>query len=119
MSRKIIVRTAAVLGLVFAMPAFAQKRPTADGSFMSKSHESMETMNKNMMAVPMTGDADRDFVTMMIPHHQGAIDMAKAYLPASKDPKIKKMAQDVIKAQQKEIAEMREWLRLHPTSPAH
>ena len=62
------------------------------------------------MNAPMTGDADRDFVSMMIPHHQGAIDMAEVVLKYGKDPKVKKLAQDIIKAQKHEIAMMQAWL---------
>jgi len=71
----------------------------------------MGTM-KNMH-VPFTGDADVDFRTHMIPHHQGAIEMAKAALDHVKDPETKKMAQKIIDDQEKEIAEMRDWLKKH------
>jgi uncharacterized protein (DUF305 family) len=70
----------------------------------------MDTMMKNMMT-PYSGDADADFVKGMIPHHQGAIDMAKIVLQYGKDPEIKKLAEDVVKAQQAEIAFMQEWLK--------
>lgn len=48
--------------------------------------QSMETMDHDMMAAPLTGDADHDFLAMMIPHHQGAIDMAKIYLAEGQRP---------------------------------
>ena len=66
------------------------------------------------MSVPLTEDADRDFVTSMIPHHQGAIDMAKAELAHGKDAKLKKLAHDIVAAQEKEIAFMKAWLAAHP-----
>lgn len=50
---------------------------------------------------------------MMMPHHQAAIDMAKVQLQYGKDPEIKKMSRDIIKAQQKEIAEMKAWQAKH------
>ncbi|KQW31564.1 hypothetical protein ASE36_04810 [Rhizobium sp. Root274] len=68
-----------------------------------------EKMHKDM-AVPLAGNADVDFVQGMIPHHQGAIDMAKIVLEHGKDPEIRKLAEDVIKAQEGEIAMMKAWL---------
>jgi uncharacterized protein (DUF305 family) len=60
-----------------------------------------------------TGNTDRDFAAMMIPHHQGAIDMAQAELRYGKDPTMRRLAQDVIAAQKKEIAMMQRWLTTH------
>ena len=62
------------------------------------------------MAVPYTGNPDIDFRTKMIPHHQGAIDMAKVALVHAKDETTKTLAAQIIKDQEREIAEMREWL---------
>jgi uncharacterized protein (DUF305 family) len=71
--------------------------------------EGMEKMNRDMNAA-MTGDPDRDFVLMMIPHHQGAIDMAKVQLEHGKDPELHKLSGNIIKAQEGEIAFMKGWL---------
>jgi uncharacterized protein (DUF305 family) len=59
------------------------------------------------MAVTPTGDVDADFVAMMVPHHQGAIDMAVAVLRHGRNPQIRRLAQEIIVTQQQEIAAMR------------
>jgi uncharacterized protein (DUF305 family) len=75
----------------------------------------MAKMNHDMSAAPMTGNPDHDFVAMMIPHHQGAIDMAQVELRYGKDPAIRRLARDVVAAQTKEIAMMRQWEATHPS----
>ena len=69
----------------------------------------MDKMMKAMDAKP-TGDPDKDFVIMMMPHHQGAIDMANVELQYGKDPMLLDLAKGIVAAQEREIAEMKDWL---------
>jgi uncharacterized protein (DUF305 family) len=63
----------------------------------------------------MNGEAGHDFVTMMLPHHQGAIDMAKAVLLHTRDPELRNLALGIIAEQQNEINVMRTWLERQHT----
>jgi uncharacterized protein (DUF305 family) len=93
------VAVAGIPALVIAQDNAAKE------DFMAAHH----TMMAAMQGMQPTGDADKDFVMMMIPHHQGAIDMAKVELEYGKDEKLKAMAQQIIDSQQKEIEEMKAW----------
>ncbi len=74
-------------------------------------------MHKDM-AIRFTGNADADFTRGMIPHHQGAVDMAEIVLKFGKDDEIKKLATDIIAAQKTEIAQMQAWLQKNATAAA-
>ncbi|MEZ2129436.1 MULTISPECIES: DUF305 domain-containing protein [unclassified Sinorhizobium] len=69
-------------------------------------------MHKNM-AIEYSGDTDTDFVRSMIPHHQGAINMAKVELQYGKNPELRKLAENIIQAQEAEIRMMQDWLKTH------
>ncbi|MBJ6128314.1 CopM family metallochaperone [Microvirga splendida] len=73
--------------------------------------DTMMKMHGPMMAAHMIKDPDVAFVCGMIPHHQGAIDMARVVLKTGDNAEAKKMAETVIKAQEQEIAEMKDWLK--------
>ena len=73
----------------------------------------MKGMMKSMESMKMSGDTDKDFATMMKMHHQGAIDMAEMELKSGKDAKMRSMAKQIIKDQQKEIKEFDKWLAKH------
>ena len=90
-----------------AMPVAGAETPAAKGYAAAN-----EKMHRDM-AVEYSGDPDVDFVRSMIPHHQGAIDMARVELEHGKDPEIRKLAEAVIEAQEAEIAEMQAWLKAH------
>jgi len=74
--------------------------------FLAENEAAMNKMMADMSAKP-TGDIDRDFVAMMAPHHQGAIDMAQALLRYGSNEQLKRLAQEIIVTQQQEIAAMR------------
>jgi uncharacterized protein (DUF305 family) len=79
-------------------------------TFMHIMDESMNRMDTNMKSAPMDGNIDHDFATMMMPHHQGAIDMAKVELTYGKDPVMRRLAEEIIVDQQSEIQAMQLWL---------
>jgi uncharacterized protein (DUF305 family) len=78
--------------------------------FMQEMSGGMKRMDRQMAGAPMNGNVDHDFASMMIPHHQGAIDMAKAELIHGKDPVMRRLAQEILVDQQSEIDAMRLWL---------
>ncbi len=90
-----------------AGPAVA---PTKTAGTSTKAYVAANNRMHKDMAIRYSGNADVDFVRGMIPHHQGAVDMAKVVLAHGKDPAIRKLAEDVIKSQEGEIVMMKDWL---------
>jgi len=82
----------------------------AGARFMKEMNRSMERMDRQMATALMNGNVDHDFASMMVPHHQGAIDMAKAELIYGTDPVIRRLAQEILVDQQSEIDAMQLWL---------
>jgi len=82
---------------------------TADRDW-SELAASMHRMHMAMEALQRSGDSDLDFVRLMLPHHQAAIDMAKTQLLYGKDPQMRRLAQEIITDQQSEIELMQRWL---------
>jgi uncharacterized protein (DUF305 family) len=78
---------------------------------------SMDKMHAAMALIKRSGDSDVDFVNLMLPHHQAAIDMAKTQLLYGKDPQMRRLAQEIITDQQSEIELMQLWLKQHASSP--
>jgi hypothetical protein len=89
----------------------------AEQPFLQENAEAMDKMMADM-AAPPTGDIDADFVAMMIPHHQGAIDMALLQLKYGTNPRLKNLAQEIIITQQQEIRAMRLAVGLPADGPA-
>ncbi|HVC59579.1 MAG TPA: DUF305 domain-containing protein [Acetobacteraceae bacterium] len=88
------------------------------GAFATRMGAAMDRMDHAMAAAPMNGDPTHDFMSMMIPHHQGAIDMAKLYLAAGKNPHVRNLAEEIIATQGNEIQIMRHWLTTLPRAEA-
>ena len=82
----------------------------ADKAFLGAMHDMMVGMHRSMP----TGDTDRDFIRLMLPHHQSAVDMAKAELQYGKDSDLKTLAQAIVSDQEREIALMKAWEDKHP-----
>ena len=98
-----------VLCLVVALVVAAQMQPVS-AQFMQDMHGSMERMGREMATAPMNGNVDHDFAAMMLPHHRGAIDMAKTELIYGMDPVMRRLAQEILVDQQSEIDAMQLWL---------
>ena len=114
-----------VMGILSTSNALAQGTPHHGGHHnktssedtakdMSPSSEAYRKANETMhkdMNIALTGDSDADFVRGMIPHHKGAVDMATIVLKYGKDPEIRKLATEIVEAQEKEMAFMKKWLK--------
>ena len=105
-----------ILGIGLLRPG-AQSETLADGSQSAADSDwseliaSMDKMHMAMEAVKRSGDSDVDFVRLMLPHHQAAIDMAKTQLLYGRDPQMRRLAQEIITDQQLEIELMQRWLK--------
>jgi hypothetical protein len=107
MSIRALLRSrSALAAVVFLGAATALAMSPEEAAFLAENQSAMTKMMSDM-AVDPTGDVDRDFVAMMVPHHQGAIDMALAELRYGRNEQLRRLAQEIIVTQQQEIAAMR------------
>lgn len=100
----------------YAQPSHSQGHAghaskSASGNEVTKAYRAANARMHKDMDIKFSGDPDVDFVRAMIPHHRGAIDMAKVQLKYGKDEQIRKLATDVIREQEREIADMEAWLK--------
>jgi uncharacterized protein (DUF305 family) len=103
--------------VLFVLLMAAHGRSVTADDFATAMNAAMTRMDRDMMVAP-SGNPDRDFAAMMIPHHQGAIDMAEVELRFGHDPVLRRLAQNIVVAQRQEIALMRHSLATLPSSPA-
>ena len=84
-----------------------------DSAMQQELMQGMDQMNQDMMAAAQYKDPDVAFAAGMLPHHIGAVKMAEVELKYGKDPEMRKLAEDIINAQQAEIEQMQKWLKAH------
>jgi len=100
-----------VCSLVASAIAEADRVQSSTDPGWSELIASMDKMHMAMGGVVRSGNSDVDFVRLMLPHHQAAIDMAKTQLLYGKDPQMRRLAQEIITDQQSEIELMQLWLK--------
>ena len=86
---------------------------STDPAMQQELMQGMNQMNQDMMAAAQYKDPDVAFAAGMLPHHIGAVKMAEVELKYGKDPEMRKLAEDIINAQQAEIEQMQKWLKAH------
>ena len=106
-----------VFALGIAPLAWAQE-PATEAAYLAANEAAMDKMMHDMTVQP-SGDVDRDFVAMMAPHHQGAVDMAVAYLRYGKNEQLRRLAQEIIVTQRQEITVTRLAIGDNPTGDSN
>ena len=114
---------AVALGSFLVTPAGSQNSSHGNHTHQAGSQfgrlmsAAMDKMHEEMAAPAQTGDPDRDFLTMMIPHHAGAVEMARLVLIYGRDPLVRQLAEEIIAGQQAEIAGMQARLKVLERGP--
>jgi uncharacterized protein (DUF305 family) len=111
-----LILSVGILGLGAQAGTPAQSGQAGADPDWSELVASMDKMHMAMGAVARSGNSDVDFVRLMLPHHQAAIDMAKTQLLYGKDPQMRRLAQEIITDQQLEIELMQRWLKQQHTN---
>jgi uncharacterized protein (DUF305 family) len=99
-----------VISVVALLAAGAAVATSAEHSTGSDALVAANSAMHEAMAIETTGDVDVDFMRTMVPHHEGAVAMAKIVIENGRDPEVRKLAEEIIKAQETEIALMKTWL---------
>ena len=94
----------------------SSKKEQTEGAAGLEMEQAMEKMHTGMASIKPIGDNDADFVRLMLPHHQAALDMAKVELTHGKDPQMRRLALEIVTDQQSEIELMQLWLKRHESS---
>jgi uncharacterized protein (DUF305 family) len=100
-----------------AASAPAAESAAARNRFEADMNVGMARMMDDMHSPGFTGNADHDFLAMMIPHHEGAVDMARLVLIHGRDPLVRQLAEEIIASQTVEIASMRARLAVLRNGP--
>jgi uncharacterized protein (DUF305 family) len=102
-------------GAAANVPDMVMPAPSAaDASPATQAFKAADNKMMKGMSQPMTGNTDQDFVAGMLPHHRGAVDMARVELQYGKDPEMRQLARGIIAAQDEEISQMQAWQKKHP-----
>lgn len=113
---RLTTRLVVLVGFVFTAPLGAADKPhhpkpkihqTAISKFYAEMEKGMNKMMVDMHRAPATGNPDVDFMAMMIPHHEGAVEMARLVLIHGQDPLVRRLAEEIIASQQVEIDSMK------------
>src|ERR1700690_1466215 len=113
-----VLSSIVMLALPQSSALHGDQKTVTDDPAWSDIQQSMGKMHVAMASVKPSHDADVDFIQLMLPHHQAAIDMAKTQLLYGKDPQMRRLAQEIITDQQSEVELMQLWLKQHESKSA-